>query len=475
MKPIFYLGSLVLFLTQTLVNAANSPFVVGGYAPNGDANAWVEQKSNMLQTHALGDTYFNKVLPVAPASSIAGSFPVCASMILMYHNDQLPVFPETTDFSTAEALSWIASREYYQDYWNPNDEFTAELREDKSGPLGQRSNNHITRPNNCIADYCMTSQSFIGLRGGWTLVTRDETVEDSGSVTVFGETMNWEIKSPAVGGALSALETYVRQTSGNASFKIESYIIPFDDNYSLDTWEIIKTSIDANRPLIGLFYYTDDYPVARYPAITIVGYADDGSNQQAVAAYMGESEVLQWYFAHTVLGLVTFDFDESGERALEQNAVHRFYNVETGAYFFTAFLEEVNNIIANLPSWVYQGPVFRVQYGQTAENLPVYRFYNTHAGAHFYTMNEQEKESVIANLSDVYKYEGIAFFASPNQVVGQEGQPSYYPIWRCYIPKTGSHYFTGSEEEVKYIQEHVDPSLIYVEGIAWYSEYIYDI
>ena len=44
--------------------------------------------------------------------------------------------------------------------------------------------------------------------------------------------------------------------------------------------------------------------------------------------------------------------------------------------------------------------------------MPVYRFLNKTLGsAHFYTMSEEEKDAVVANYSDVFQYEGIAFYA----------------------------------------------------------------
>ena len=158
--------------------------------------------------------------------------------------------------------------------------------------------------------------------------------------------------------------------------------------------------------------------------------------------------------------------------------MHRFFNSNTGAYFFTAFQSEAESVHKNLPTWKYQGPVFRVEYGPTAQNSPVYRFYNNKAVAHFYTANEQEKENVIAKLSHQYSYEGIAFYVRSYAQPYDSNNPAadtYYPIWRCYLPATASHYFTASALEVEYIRNHVSPDLIRVEGIAWYSDYIYDI
>lgn len=108
----------------------------------------------------------------------------------------------------------------------------------------------------------------------------------------------------------------------------------------------------------------------------------------------------------------------------------------------------------------------------------VHRFCNSKAGAHFYTANEDEKRYVIEYLSEQYSYEGVAFFVRSYAQSYSDADPSaptYYPVYRCYLPQTSSHYFTASKEEVDYIRENVDPSLIRVEGIAWYSDYVWDV
>jgi len=41
----------------------------------------------------------------------------------------------------------------------------------------------------------------------------------------------------------------------------------------------------------------------------------------------------------------------------------------------------------------------------------LYRLYNNVTGAHFYTAKESEKDKLIANYSNIYTFEGVAFYA----------------------------------------------------------------
>jgi lysyl endopeptidase len=44
---------------------------------------------------------------------------------------------------------------------------------------------------------------------------------------------------------------------------------------------------------------------------------------------------------------------------------------------------------------------------------PVYRFYNMRTGAHFYTASEAEMISVRDNLRSAYRLEGIGYYLAP--------------------------------------------------------------
>lgn len=488
---------LSFFLIAVLFNvltAEQTGIIVGSVAPQGDANAWVEQQNSMRFVRTDETNYKSKYLPVASALNHGGVFPTCMAMVLLYHNEALQLFPaHIKDFLTPEAISLIASPEYFSDYYYPDDSTSTNLVIDKSGPLEDRSYNWIYRSDNCIADSCFTSQSFIGARAGMTIVSWI-----GGGTYALNANYNGRIVQVRVGtlytvsSSLYQLGLWIdtnrwgdargQSFAGDLGyFTYENDLWNNDDETADDYyWRRIKEEIDADRPFVAVIkdpQYGNNERIAT-SSVTIVGYAEDPNNR-VFAAYNGASYEVQWYFLNdSIAGIIPFDPYKEEDSPLVTDAVHRFYNPDSGAYFFTAFPSEAQAVIDNLPIWQYQGPVFRVEYGQTEENMPVYRFYNTIAGAHFYTMSESEKDSVIANLSEVYHYEGVAFFArsySQPYNPADPNQPTYYPIWRCYLPRTASHYFTSSRKEVEYIQQNVSPELIRVEGIAWYSDYIYDI
>lgn len=182
---------------------------------------------------------------------------------------------------------------------------------------------------------------------------------------------------------------------------------------------------------------------------------------------------------------LTFEFTGANEDDLNLNrvslfppidSVHRFYNPQNGAYFFTGFNQEAQSVLSNLPQWQYDGTAFSVEYGPTSQNHAVYRFFNNRSGSHFYTANDDERDNVIANLSHQFSYEGIAFFVQTQPTgldpVSQQMR-EFFPIWRFFLSPTSSHYFTGNPEEVQYIQTFVSPEVMRFEGVAWYSDQIF--
>lgn len=403
--------------------------------------------------------YMNKVLSVPPAINYGGTFPTCAAMVLMYHNDTLGIFPEGVDnFLMQEAKDLIASPSHL-----------ATFAADPS----------------CIAGATKTSDPSSGLGAGQSFLTAQGSYAMSGMVN--GGIYSFNV-SPY--GAIYGLELFI---NNHRDFSISEAEVSVANQWygERDIWgelstpaeEVIETTwnevvekIDAGHPYIGVT--NDSYLGVQYVSrtVTICGYATDGVNR-AIAYYTGSSWEVNWRFVEDnfLQGEVVVDFSLEG--GLKDGVVHRFYRADTGAYFFTASKEEAQNVINMDTVWKYQNPVFKVEYGKTDTNLPVFRFYNKRAGAHFFTMSAAEKEQIIANLSGQFSYEGIAFYCSPSPRAFDPAHPEIpanYPIYRCYLPKTSSHYFTGSKSEIDYINQNVDPSQIRVEGIAWYSDMVYD-
>ena len=93
-------------------------------------------------------------------------------------------------------------------------------------------------------------------------------------------------------------------------------------------------------------------------------------------------------------------------------AVHRFYSERLQTHLFTLDENEKEHIIANAADvWRYEGPAFYVPAGNQEGTVPVYRFYSEALMVHLFTIDENEKEHLIANAADVWRYEGIAYYA----------------------------------------------------------------
>lgn len=121
--------------------------------------------------------------------------------------------------------------------------------------------------------------------------------------------------------------------------------------------------------------------------------------------------------------------------------VYRFFNTLTGVHFYTISTQERDRVQAELPQFNYEGPAFFSLQAPSAGLSPVYRFYNRVSGTHFYTISASERDDVVARFSDIFQLEGVAWHASTS---GGEG---WVPIHRFFNTRTGTHFYTASDEE----------------------------
>ena len=104
-------------------------------------------------------------------------------------------------------------------------------------------------------------------------------------------------------------------------------------------------------------------------------------------------------------------------------------------------------------------------YMDVADNAaPVYHFTSATSTRHFCTISEEEKYDLIDNHSDIWTYEGIAFFAYP------EGrQPAdARPVHRFWSSDVGRHLYTMDEGQKQLLVE-LFPHVWKYEGVAWYA------
>lgn len=151
----------------------------------------------------------------------------------------------------------------------------------------------------------------------------------------------------------------------------------------------------------------------------------------------------------------------------EQN-IYRFFNQETGSHFYTASEIEKNNVVDNLPNYVFEGIAYEAAdpiAGMDGVSI-VHRFLNQNTGVHLYTIDEVEKNYIFENLSN-YSYEGEVFTAYDSQV------EDTIPIYRFYNSAIDAHFYTASDiERETVVNNLLDYSY---EGVAYYAHQAEDI
>lgn len=143
-----------------------------------------------------------------------------------------------------------------------------------------------------------------------------------------------------------------------------------------------------------------------------------------------------------------------------QGVIYRFYNIKTGAHFYTLSLEERNSVLQKYQGiYCYEGPAF---WSFAAEgSVPVHRFFNLFTGSHFYTADESERAMVQTLYPYLYKYEGTAFHVFTAPGAGR------VPVYRFWNPTTGLHFYTANEAEKANVQANLAKYWKY-EGVGFY-------
>jgi hypothetical protein len=146
--------------------------------------------------------------------------------------------------------------------------------------------------------------------------------------------------------------------------------------------------------------------------------------------------------------------------------VYRFWSPVYSRHFYTIKVAERDKLINGYAHiWTYEG----VAYQAFADNgppgvAPIYRFWSDVLRAHFYTIKEAEKNKLINQFSHVWTYEGVAFYAYP------EGSqiPGTSPVYRFWSDSLRCHFYTITEaEKDKLINNY--SNIWTFEGIAWYA------
>jgi hypothetical protein len=146
--------------------------------------------------------------------------------------------------------------------------------------------------------------------------------------------------------------------------------------------------------------------------------------------------------------------------------VYRFWSPGSSQHFYTIRAAERDKLIDNYSNvWTYEGVAYYAfTDGSQPEVAPIYRFWSGTLNGHFYTMNAAERDKLINNFSHVWTYEGVAFYAYAEgfQPVGTRA------IHRFWSRTLNTHFFTISQTERNKLINLYSDVWTY-EGVAWYA------
>jgi hypothetical protein len=126
--------------------------------------------------------------------------------------------------------------------------------------------------------------------------------------------------------------------------------------------------------------------------------------------------------------------------------VFRYYNKEhLQKHFFTTDYNELGD--GNNNGFIFEGIGFFAFPNQVANSVGVHRWYLPTTSDHFYTTDPNE--------SNGGTYEGVRFYVYPSAINGA------VPVHGYYWPTTGNHFYTKNQSEVA-------PGPNY-DGIRWYA------
>lgn len=139
--------------------------------------------------------------------------------------------------------------------------------------------------------------------------------------------------------------------------------------------------------------------------------------------------------------------------------VYRFQVLRSGAAFYTLSVAERDWVIASLPNdLVFDGIAFYAAGRAHTRLLPVHRYFNPEVVAHFYTSSEAEQQFV-QTYHPSWQYNGIAWWSPAQPENGTE------PVYRSYQYVPGVHHYTVQSQARD--AWRADAGVLY-DGLAYY-------
>ena len=176
------------------------------------------------------------------------------------------------------------------------------------------------------------------------------------------------------------------------------------------------------------------------------GYIDDENNMNKIEGFT--------IYGYTGTAAETYA-NENGFTFINLDGVanvsmHRLYNPNSGEHFYTADVNEKNNLVS--VGWKYEGIGWNAP--ETSDK-PVYRLYNQNGGEHHYTLDASERDFLV---SLGWKFEDIGWYSADTDGI---------PLYRQYNPNAfaNNHNYTADKFENDWLVGLGRKA----EGIGWYG------
>lgn len=146
--------------------------------------------------------------------------------------------------------------------------------------------------------------------------------------------------------------------------------------------------------------------------------------------------------------------------------VWRFWSPAHQRHFYTLNEAEKDKLLSVYAHvWSYEGVSYRAFPAPTAERVaPVWRFWSAALGAHFYTLDERERDKLLWDCRDAWTCEGVVFHAyRPGDQ--PEGTIAVHRYWSDVLC---THLYTTSDTERFKLASNYSDLWAY-EGVAWYA------
>lgn len=145
--------------------------------------------------------------------------------------------------------------------------------------------------------------------------------------------------------------------------------------------------------------------------------------------------------------------------------VYRFWSPVNKRHFYTMATRERDKLVNEYADvWTFEGAAYPAYVTDCRAGLaPVHRFWSERFKAHFYTVKPSEHDKLIGAYAEVWAHEGVAFYAYP------EGRqpPATMPVYRFWSDNLKTHFYTVSEAEKAKLIDRFS-NIWRFEGIAWY-------